>query len=62
MRYLSNFIKGTNVVMLIDVEGAELKVLKGAKETILKYNPIIIKIVINCKIYCNWCICRSGMR
>ena len=39
---LSNFIKGTNVVMLIDVEGAELKVLKGAKETILKYNPIII--------------------
>jgi hypothetical protein len=28
--------------MLIDVEGAELKVLKGAKETILKYNPIII--------------------
>lgn len=39
---LSNLIKGSNVVMLIDVEGAELKVLKGAKETILKYSPIII--------------------
>jgi FkbM family methyltransferase len=39
---LSNHIIGTNVVMLIDVEGAELKVLKGAKETILKYNPVII--------------------
>jgi FkbM family methyltransferase len=39
---VSNFIKGINVIMLIDVEGAELKVLKGAKETILKFNPIII--------------------
>lgn len=39
---LSNLIEGSNVVMLIDVEGAELKVLKGAKETILKYNPTII--------------------
>lgn len=39
---LSSLIKGTKVVMLIDVEGAELKVLKGAKETISKYNPIII--------------------
>ena len=39
---LSNLIKGNNVVMLIDVEGAELKVLEGAKETILKFNPTII--------------------
>jgi hypothetical protein len=28
--------------MLIDVEGAELKVLRGAKDIIIKYNPIII--------------------
>jgi FkbM family methyltransferase len=39
---ISNLIKGSKVVMLIDVEGAELKVLKGARETIVKYNPIII--------------------
>jgi FkbM family methyltransferase len=39
---LSNYIEGTNVVMLIDVEGAELKVLKGASKVITKYNPIII--------------------
>ncbi len=39
---LSNLIVGSKVIMLIDVEGAELKVLKGARETICKYNPIII--------------------
>ena len=39
---LSNLIMGSKVVMLIDVEGAELKVIKGARETIFKYNPIII--------------------
>jgi len=39
---LSHLINGSKVVMLIDVEGAELKVLTGARETILKYNPIII--------------------
>lgn len=39
---LSNLINGSKVVMLIDVEGAELKVLKGARETIFKYNPTII--------------------
>lgn len=39
---ISTFIKGSKVVMLIDVEGAELKVLKGAKETISKFNPTII--------------------
>jgi hypothetical protein len=30
------------VIMLIDVEGFELKVLKGSKEFISKYKPIII--------------------
>ena len=39
---LSNLINGSKVVMLIDVEGAELKVLKGARETIFKYYPTII--------------------
>ena len=29
-------------ILIIDVEGAELKVLKGAVETLKKYNPVII--------------------
>lgn len=39
---ISSCIIGSNLVLLIDVEGAELKVIKGAKNTIEKYNPIII--------------------
>jgi FkbM family methyltransferase len=36
------FSDGDKVVMLIDVEGYELKVLKGARSIINNYNPLII--------------------
>lgn len=35
-------IQGSNLVILIDVEGAELNVFKGAREIIEQYKPIII--------------------
>ena len=39
--YFCNRYKIYPDIIKIDVEGAELNVLKGAKETILKYKPII---------------------
>lgn len=37
-------------VLKIDVEGAELDVLKGAKDTLLKYTPHILLATHNCKV------------
>ena len=42
---LDSLVKINNIhpgILVVDVEGAEMKVLKGAVETIKKYNPIII--------------------
>jgi len=44
--YLDNFVESKNIsridVIKIDVEGSELAVLKGARETIIRFKPVIL--------------------